>query len=91
MPQRHGIFDFEASGLVFGLAYGGGKRCLCGSRPGAFRAPSWVPPLFALAAFAVAINQIVSAPRESLAGLSFVLLGAPVYWLWARRVKEVRG
>lgn len=44
----------------------------------------WVPVLFAVAAFAIVINQVVAEPRESLLGLSMVLLGLPVYAVWAR-------
>jgi APA family basic amino acid/polyamine antiporter len=44
-----------------------------------------VPVLFAVAAFGIAVNQILSEPRESLLGLSFVLLGLPVYYLWTGR------
>ncbi len=55
------------------------------AQPRPFRVPLWVPAVFAFAAFAVVANQVVSQPRESLIGLGFVLLGAPVYWLWGRR------
>jgi APA family basic amino acid/polyamine antiporter len=44
-----------------------------------------VPFVFALSAFAIVINQIVSSPVESLTGLSLVLIGLPVYYLWARK------
>jgi len=59
-------------------------------RPGfapSFRAPlgGWLPASFAAAALLVAINQIVAAPMDSLTGLVLVLLGWPVYRLWARR------
>ncbi len=43
------------------------------------------PAVFALAAFAIVANQVLSDPRESLVGLGFVLLGLPVYALWARK------
>lgn len=49
-----------------------------------FQVPLWVPGVFALAAFAVVANQLLSEPRESLIGLGFVLLGAPVYWIITR-------
>jgi APA family basic amino acid/polyamine antiporter len=45
----------------------------------------WVPALFALAAFAIVANQIMAEPRSSLLGLSMVLVGWPVYAVWARR------
>jgi len=56
-----------------------------GAQSKPFRVPLWVPAVFALAAFAVVANQLISEPRESLIGLSFVLLGAPVYWIWCGR------
>jgi APA family basic amino acid/polyamine antiporter len=58
--------------------------------PAAFRLPLWVPAVFALAAFGVVANHFIVQPREALLGLSFLLLGAPVYglWLWIRRRRE---
>jgi APA family basic amino acid/polyamine antiporter len=44
-----------------------------------------VPVIFALLAFAIVVNQISSDVRESLLGLSFVLIGLPVYYFWARK------
>lgn len=46
----------------------------------------WVPAVFALAAFAIVANQVIADPVESLTGLSFVLLGLPVYAVWAWRL-----
>ena len=59
-------------------------------RPGfapSFRAPlgSTLPVAFAAIALLVAMNQIVAAPLDSLTGLVLVLVGWPVYRLWARR------
>jgi len=50
----------------------------------AFRARGFpiVPVLFALTCLAIVVNQIVSDPRESLAGLALVLVGLPVYFVW---------
>jgi APA family basic amino acid/polyamine antiporter len=45
----------------------------------------WVPLLFAASAFAIVANQVVSTPVESAAGLGMVLIGLPVYFVWARR------
>ena len=45
----------------------------------------FVPMAFAASAFAIVINQVISSPTESLTGLSFVLVGLPVYYFWARR------
>ena len=43
-----------------------------------------VPLIFAFSAFAIVINQVISRPVESATGLSLVLIGLPVYYLWAR-------
>lgn len=48
----------------------------------------WVPLIFALCAFAIVVNQIVSEPAQSLTGLGLVLLGVPVYALWARSTRQ---
>jgi hypothetical protein len=47
-----------------------------------------VPLVFAASAFAIVINQVISSPVESLTGLSLVLIGLPVYYLWARDPRE---
>ena len=52
------------------------------------RAYPVVPALFAAIAVAIAVDQALADPRGSLAGLGLLLLGIPVYWLWARRAKE---
>ncbi|HEX9885192.1 MAG TPA: amino acid permease [Longimicrobiales bacterium] len=44
-----------------------------------------LPLIFALAAFAVVVNQVVAEPIESLVGLSMVAVGLPVYLIWCRR------
>jgi APA family basic amino acid/polyamine antiporter len=44
-----------------------------------------VPLVFAAAAFAVVASRIVADPLSTLQGLGLVLLGIPVYFLWARR------
>ena len=43
-----------------------------------------VPLIFVFSAFAIVINQVISSPVESITGLSLVLVGLPVYYLWAR-------
>jgi hypothetical protein len=40
--------------------------------------------VFAVSAFAIVINQIISSPADSLTGLALVLVGLPVYYLWTR-------
>jgi APA family basic amino acid/polyamine antiporter len=44
-----------------------------------------VPAIFIVFSLAIVANQLLSDPRESLFGLSTVLLGLPVYYLWASR------
>jgi len=44
-----------------------------------------IPALFIISSFAIVANQIVSDLRESLFGLSLVLLGLPIYYLWSKR------
>ena len=46
------------------------------------------PLLFALAAAAVAANQIASKPWDSALGIALVLAGLPVYRVWARRGRD---
>ncbi len=44
----------------------------------------FVPAIFILSAFAIVINQILSNVAESMLGLSLVLIGLPVYHVWAK-------
>jgi APA family basic amino acid/polyamine antiporter len=44
-----------------------------------------LPAVFILASSFIVANQIVSEPRDSIIGLGIVVLGLPVYYLWARR------
>jgi len=46
-----------------------------------------VPALFIIASYAIAANQILSDPKESLFGLSLVLIGLPVYHLWSKKMR----
>jgi hypothetical protein len=46
-----------------------------------------VPALFALASFAIVIDQIVRNPGASLTGLALVAAGLPVYAVWARATR----
>jgi len=47
-----------------------------------------IPVLFIVSSLAIVTNQIISDPRESLFGLSLVLSGLPVYYLWAEKNKR---
>ncbi|MCJ7582786.1 MAG: amino acid permease, partial [Candidatus Aminicenantes bacterium] len=44
-----------------------------------------IPIVFSLFSFVIVINQIISSPKESLFGLSLVLIGFPVYYLWTKK------
>jgi APA family basic amino acid/polyamine antiporter len=47
-----------------------------------------IPAIFIISSLAIVANQIVSDPGESVFGLSLVLAGLPVYFLWARKKKR---
>lgn len=55
-----------------------------------FRLPGYpvIPAVFVLVAAAVAINQLRADPRGSAIGLSLILLGLPVYFVWSRRLPK---
>lgn len=79
--------------IFFGLMAVG--LMLLRRRPGIERRYSvwgypWVPVVFALSAFAIVVNQVLAEPRESMLGLSMVLVGLPVYAVWARRGLQSR-
>jgi APA family basic amino acid/polyamine antiporter len=42
----------------------------------------FIPIIFALSAFTIAINEIISKPESSRNGLLMVLIGLPVYYIW---------
>jgi APA family basic amino acid/polyamine antiporter len=44
----------------------------------------WVPLAFSLAAFGIAVNQVIADPVGSAMGSGLVLIGLPVYWYWSR-------
>jgi APA family basic amino acid/polyamine antiporter len=61
-------------------------------RPGIIRGyRAWgypvVPALFIISSFVIVLNQILSNPKESVFGLSLVLIGLPVYYLWSKRMR----
>ncbi len=45
----------------------------------------FLPALFIVSTAAIVVNQIAAQPLESASGLLFVLLGLPVYYIWARK------
>ena len=44
-----------------------------------------LPALFIISSVVIVINQIVRTPVEAATGLSIVLAGLPVYYVWVRR------
>jgi basic amino acid/polyamine antiporter, APA family len=44
-----------------------------------------VPAVFVMSALGLVISTLINSPRESLLGLSLVLLGLPFYYYWSRR------
>jgi basic amino acid/polyamine antiporter, APA family len=46
------------------------------------------PAMFVISSFAIVLNQFVSSPKESLLGLSLVLLGLPAYYFQRRDNNE---
>ncbi|MGH8319575.1 MAG: APC family permease [Steroidobacteraceae bacterium] len=53
-----------------------------------FRVPGYpgTPILFIVAAAAIVLNTLFLHPGEAAIGVGLVLLGAPVYWFWRRRI-----
>jgi APA family basic amino acid/polyamine antiporter len=59
------------------------------ARPGyvpAYRMWGWpvTPVVFAAASFVIVVMQLIDQPRDGAIGLSLVLVGLPVYWIWGR-------
>ncbi|MCG6957710.1 MAG: amino acid permease [Gemmatimonadetes bacterium] len=50
----------------------------------------WVPLVFALSAFGIAVNQVITQPVDTAIGSGLVLIGLPVYWYWTR-AREAQG
>jgi APA family basic amino acid/polyamine antiporter len=50
-----------------------------------------VPVLFVLVACALVLSTLLDSPRESLFGLSIILLGLPFYFHWKRRLLRSSG
>jgi APA family basic amino acid/polyamine antiporter len=89
-----GTFEQLLTYVVFvgWIFYALGAACvfvLRRTRPDAdrpFRVPGypWTPLLFIVAAVALVANTIVTQPGRAAAGISVVLLGLPVYYIWRR-------
>ena len=57
-----------------------------------YRVPGypWTPILFVVAAAALVANTIVAEPIDSLKGLGVVFVGAPIYLILRRRIKQTQ-
>lgn len=55
-----------------------------------FKLPGYpvIPAIFVVVAAAIVVNQLRSDPRGSAVGLSLILLGLPVYFVWSRRLPK---
>jgi basic amino acid/polyamine antiporter, APA family len=53
-----------------------------------FRAPGYplTPFLFVVSAAVIVLNAVITQPQRALVGSAIVLLGAPVYYFWRRRM-----
>src|SRR5262249_38537525 len=51
----------------------------------------FVPALVVLGLGGLAVNTASEKPPESLLGLALVVVGLPMYWYWAGRVRRVGG
>jgi basic amino acid/polyamine antiporter, APA family len=60
--------------------------------PRSYASPAFpvLPVAFALAAFAVAVHEVVANPVDSALGLGMVAVGAPVFYLWSRYAAPAR-
>jgi APA family basic amino acid/polyamine antiporter len=60
-------------------------------QPRPFRVPGYpiTPALFVIASAVLVINTLIDQPGVALVGLAFVLLGAPVFFVWRRLTKGV--
>lgn len=54
-----------------------------------YRVPGypWTPLLFIVAAGALVLNTIVTQTTRAVIGLGIVMLGAPAYFIWRRKIK----
>lgn len=50
----------------------------------------FIPVIFVLSSVAIVLNQIVSDPVESIAGLLLVATGIPIYYIWVRKKPVMR-
>jgi APA family basic amino acid/polyamine antiporter len=89
-----GTFEQLLTYVVFAgwIFYGLGAAAVFALRrkepdaPRPFRVPGYpvTPALFVIAAAAIVVNAMVSAPGRALVGLAGVATGVPAYFLWRR-------
>ena len=85
------IFTYAVlSALLFHAATGAAVwrlRRIAPDAPRPYRVPGypWVPAIFVLSTLAVVANGLIDRPRESLLGLSVLVVGVPAYH-WLRRI-----
>src|SRR5207249_796627 len=94
MLAASGTFEQLLTYVVFvgWIFYALGAACVFVLRqtrpdtPRPFRVPGypWTPLLFILAAAALVINTIATQPGRAAIGISVVLFGLPVYFVWRR-------
>lgn len=79
--------DFLYMVLFAGALFIFRARGVSGARAGV-RVPlhPWSTLLFAGVSLAVVINSYVAFPKDTLIGLLILLSGAPIYFIWVRRV-----
>jgi APA family basic amino acid/polyamine antiporter len=90
-----GTFEQLLTYVVFAgwIFYGLGAAAVFALRrkepdaPRPFRVPGYpvTPALFVIAAAAIVVNAMVSAPGRALVGLAGVATGVPAYFIWRRR------
>ena len=98
MLAASGTFEQLLTYVVFvgWIFYALGAACVFVLRrtrpdtPRPFRVPGypWTPLLFIVAAAALVINTIATQPGRAAIGISVVLLGLPVYFVW-RRIERI--
>ena len=49
----------------------------------------YIPAIFILFCIGLLVNTFITQPREAIIGLLLILSGAPLYWLFKRRMKSI--
>ncbi len=79
--------DFVFFGLTGASLFVLRRRARTAGQAGGYRAPGhpFTTAAFVLISWLVVINTVYKYPRHTLVGFSILLLGVPVYAIWARR------